>query len=327
MAEASEKKLIEGVIKKALRRQPPQVYDLLSDIFSRGGKRLRPILCLAAAEAVGLRKVAPLVPVASAIEMVHTFTLIHDDIEDGSELRRGKSCLHRLHGVPLAINAGDALFALAFEVAASSKLKPAVKSEILGKLAEAAVEVCEGQGLDIGWTKENRFNISEEEFLGMLRKKTGVLIAASLEIGGLYAGASRAQLRALQRFGEAVGMAFQIQDDLLNLVGDEKLYGKEIGGDIIEGKRTLMLIRFLSVATLEDKNKVLAVYRKEKKTQADIALTIKLMNDYGVFEYAKKRSAQMINEALLEFEAVFKRENAGKAKIVALARQLLDRKF
>lgn len=308
--------------------EPAGFYGLMRDYFERGGKRFRPAMCLLSFEACGGKNAGKVLPVAASLEMIHNFTLIHDDIEDGSELRRGKPCLHRTHGIPLSINAGDGLFALAFNSANAAGLPAKQAVKILGSMSGMVVSLCEGQHRDISWALSDRMDVSEADFMEMLLGKTGVLIGCAMEAGAIAAGAPPGKVRALREFGERVGMAFQIQDDILNLRGDEGKYGKEIGGDIREGKRTLMLIRTLSVATMADRQKLVEIYRKpqSKRGQKDIRTVIRMMEEYGAIDYARKRAAAMVSEAGNKLDKILPKSGA-KEKLLAIADFLVEREF
>ncbi len=308
--------------------QPEDFYGMMRDYFERGGKRFRPAMCLLSFEACGGKKARKILPVAASLEMIHNFTLIHDDIEDGSELRRGKPCLHRTHGVPLSVNAGDGLFALAFNSANATGLPAKQVVKIMGSISRMVVSLCEGQHRDITWAGSDRVDVDESEFMEMLKGKTGVLIGCAMEAGAIAAGAAPSKAKTLRAFGENVGMAFQMQDDILNLRGDEGKYGKEIGGDIREGKRTLMLIRTLSVATMADRQKLVEIYRRpqSKRGQKDIRTVINMMEEYGAIDYARKRAAAIVADARNKLDKTLPKSEA-KDKLLALADFLIEREF
>lgn len=308
--------------------KPGEFYDMMRDYFERGGKRFRPAMCLLSFEACSGRKTGKILPLAASLEMIHNFTLIHDDMEDGSELRRGKPCLHRTHGVPLSINAGDGLFALAFKTANSAELAAKQRLRIMDSISSMVVSLCEGQHMDISWALSGRMDVREEEFMEMLRRKTGVLIGCAMEIGAVAASAPPAKVRALREFGETVGMAFQIQDDILNLRGDEGKYGKEIGGDIREGKRTLMLIRTLSVATLADRQKMVEIYGRPQSRRGpkEIKQVIGMMEEYGAIDFARKKTAGMVAGARQKLDKTLS-DSRAKEKLLALADFLIEREF
>ncbi len=248
------------------------LWERAGEYPARGGKRLRPVMVLLGAREEGSEEGA--LGLAAAVELVHNFTLIHDDIEDSSRLRRGKPCLHIEHGVPLAINAGDALFASAFRLAAP------YGKEVVEFLARTVERVAEGQDMDLRWVREDYWP-DEKEYFEMVEKKTGELMGASLYLGALSKGVER---RDLYEFGKRLGVAFQLRDDLLNLVGDEGKMGKDWGSDITEGKRTLMAIKSLS----PELRGLMGTGRKE-----GIRRAIELM-EQGI-EYAERAARKLVD--------------------------------
>lgn len=233
----------------------PFLYDLARDYPGRGGKRFRPALLLLCNALAG-GEPARALPSAVAIELFQNFALVHDDIEDDSQLRRGSPALHRLHGIPLALNAGDLLFALVYEALQQNGalLGARAAGRVQRRFAELFRRTFEGQALDIGWCRAGYFP-NREEYERMIRLKTGWYSGRGpCQIGALIGGAKPALLEALGSFGELLGIGFQVQDDLLNLTADSAGsgprgtgggYGKERGGDIAEGKRTLIVIEML----------------------------------------------------------------------------------
>lgn len=208
-----------------------------------GGKRLRPAVLLLSADAVKKGSSIDLLPAALALELTHSFTLIHDDIMDGDEVRRGVPTVHTRWDEPTAILAGDVLFASAFEFLTMSDSPDNAKVRATSMLARTCVEICEGQHLDMSF--EERDDVSEGEYLKMVEKKTGALYAASAGIGSILAGGNPTYSSALYHFGQGIGMAFQIQDDLIDLLAPPEVSGKDQASDIREGKKTLIHIKAL----------------------------------------------------------------------------------
>ena len=232
-------------------REPRRyLYDLLSDYPQRGGKMMRPSMCIAAARLFG----APLedaMNTAVAIELLHNALLIHDDIEDGSEKRRGLPTLHLLHGVPLALNAGDTLTLMSFRPLLDNRVRigERLTLRIIEETERMARECAEGQAMELGWRRYNTTEIGDADYLEMVLKKTCWLSTIyPIRVGALIGSRDSMDLDPFLRYGFFLGAAFQIQDDLLNLVGDDG-YGKEVNGDIWEGKRTLMLIHAIRKST------------------------------------------------------------------------------
>lgn len=305
-------------------KEPQAVYKLIWDLLDRGGKRFRPVMCLLSCEAVGGDS-GKLLPIAASIEMFHSFTLVHDDIEDNSEMRRGKPCIHKLYGVPLAINAGDGLFSLVWEAMLLLEMPPRKVVGAQRILANAFRRVLEGQGVEIEWSKENRWDIREEDYLRMVSGKTGALIGAACEVGAYLGGGSRRQQKALREFGEVVGIAFQIQDDILNILGEEEKYGKEIGGDISEGKRTLMVVHALQKASPEDREKLLSTLSEKTKDEKKIHEAIGILKKYKAHEYARKKAEELIVKGKKELEKL--PQTDAKQRLLELADFLINRKL
>ena len=250
-----------------------ELYSIQKDYPLRGGKRFRPALLLLCAEWFGASYEDAL-PSAVALELFHNFALIHDDIEDSSLFRRGKPTLHHLHGIPLAINAGDSLFGMVYEILLTNRARFGDQKalDIIGLFNQVFRATFEGQAYDIGWVANNYFP-SREEYFEMIRRKTGVYSGRGpCQLGALIADAPPDILEKVGDFGEALGIGFQIKDDLLNLeedAGESKEYGKERGGDIREGKRTLITIHMLENLNSKDSEKLKAILLKPAEETLD----------------------------------------------------------
>ncbi len=290
---------------KAIR---PYLDDLIADYPMRGGKMMRSSLCIATARAFGADPEDALLT-AVAIELLHNALLIHDDIEDGSDERRGRPTLHHLHGVPLAVNAGDTLTLLSFQPLRDNvkRLGPRLAMQILEEAEHMAWESAEGQALELGWCRDNRMDVEDADYLTMILKKTCWLATIyPSRAGALIGSRGRAELDPFFRFGFFFGAAFQIQDDVLNLVGDAR-YGKELNGDLREGKRTLMLMhawRHAGAADRERLRQVLALPRAER-SDAHVDWMLALMEASGSVAYAVAMARGLAGAALREFEGIF----------------------
>jgi len=287
--------LISKHLSEILEGTPKELYGLMRDYPLRGGKHIRPFLCLQAAEVLG-GKAEDALSFALAAELLHNFSLVHDDIEDKSETRRGEPCLHLLHGDALAINAGDGLFALAFQVLHSAELPAEKVCEASALLADTATEMCEGQSLDIAWQNEKHIP-SEKEYFGMVYEKTGTLLAASLELGAIAAGGNEKDREILHDFGSSLGIAFQIQDDILDLVGDESVVGKTLGNDIIDGKRTLIAIHAMEKAKPSDSKRIRQILDAPRNTKSEIKECIELFSKYNAIDYARNVARGLVRES------------------------------
>jgi geranylgeranyl diphosphate synthase, type II len=268
------------------------LYDLLAEYPRRPGKMMRPSLCIATARAFGAR-LADAVPTAAAIELLHNALLIHDDIEDGSTQRRGRPTLHALHGVPLAINAGDTLTLMSLRPLLEniSAIGPRLSVRILAETQRMARESAEGQAMELGWRRDNTTEVDDAAYLEMVLKKTcwfGTIYPS--RVGALIGAQGTIALDPFIRFGFFLGAAFQIQDDLLNLVDDSQRYGKETDGDIWEGKRTLMLIRLLRRARPDERARVADILGRprEDRTAGEVDWIHRRMDAHGCVEYARQ---------------------------------------
>jgi geranylgeranyl diphosphate synthase type II len=244
----------------------PILYELMLDYPMRSAKALRPALCLATCRALGGRLEAGLRS-AAVLEFYHNAFLIHDDVEDGSHRRRDLPTLHQAHGTPIAINVGDAMLALALQPLLDnmSSLGLGKALRILETIARMARETAEGQAIELDWVRRARWDLSDADYVPMVQKKTSwYTFVAPMVIGGIIAGVPGDRLIELRRFATALGTGFQIQDDILNLIGAESLYGKEIGGDLWEGKHTLILLHAMRHATVADRERALAILGKAR---------------------------------------------------------------
>jgi geranylgeranyl diphosphate synthase type II len=226
------------------------LYDLTADYPTRGGRSLRASLCIAMARVFGA-SLEEAINSAVALELLHNAFLVHDDIEDESEERRGRPTLHQLHGVPLAINAGDALAVMSLRPLMENRrtLGPALALRILEEAERMARESVEGQAIELGWRRDNVIDLGDRDYLHMILKKTcWYTTIYPCRVGALIGSRDGVELDRYLRYAFFLGASFQIEDDLLNLTGDPARYGKEINGDILEGKRTLMLIRLFQAA-------------------------------------------------------------------------------
>jgi geranylgeranyl pyrophosphate synthase len=319
--------LIEEEIGKYINADmtPTELYAPLADLMARGGKRVRPAICMIACEAVGGDQ-KKAIKTSAAIEMIHNFTLVHDDIVDGSDMRRGKKCLHHIYGLDLTINAGDGLFSRSYELLYHNfeVLKPEKSLEIFGLLSTSVTRICEGQAMDISWSKNRRWDITKEDYFEMLKRKTGILISTSCECGAIIGDASGEQREALKAFGMDIGKAFQIQDDVLNLQGDEEDYGKEIGGDINEGKRTIIVIDTLEKCSPEEKRQLIGILDKESNSPNEIKEALDILKRYGAIERASKMAEELVAKAKKRLDSI--PDNHGKEILLALADYFIQRK-
>ena len=276
---------------------PVNLQEASVYLTEAGGKKLRPALTLIPAEAVGGSRENAL-KAGSAIELIHTFSLIHDDIMDNDDMRRGMPSVHKVWGEDVAILAGDTLFSKAFEIIINSNsevITPVQINNTLSTVADACVKICEGQALDMEF--ENRFDVSEDEYFEMIFKKTGALISASTKVGAIMGGADREVIDAMYEYGRLIGFAFQIQDDYLDLVSDEETLGKPIGSDIVKGKMTIIAVNALSNADDDDCEKLLKILKNNNNSQEDIDTAIDIFNKYGAIDYARNTALDCVKKS------------------------------
>lgn len=274
-------------------RKPAALYDPIRYVLSLGGKRLRPVLMLMAYNMYKDDVQNILMP-AIAIETYHNFTLLHDDLMDRAEVRRGKPCVHRKWNDNAAILSGDNMLVLAFHrmIQCNEKYMPTV----LRLFTETALEIDEGQQYDIDF--EDRSDVTEAEYIEMIRLKTSVLLACALKIGAVLGGASEQDADALYEFGEKLGLAFQLQDDYLDVYGDFKTFGKQIGGDIMCNKKTYMLINAQLSANKEQAQELNMWLNKENPVREEkVAAVTRLYDEIGVPQLVRDKINQYYQEA------------------------------
>lgn len=285
------------------------LYDLAADYPRRGGRAMRPSICIATARAFG-GALEDAVPAAVSIELMHNAMLIHDDIQDESELRRGRPALHREHGVALALNAGDLLALLALRplLDAQDRLGPWLCRRLFEETDRMARASAEGQAIELGWRRDNVLALGEADYLDLVLRKTAWLATIHpLRVGALLSPGGAPHLDALFRLGFLLGAAFQIQDDLLNLDGDPESYGKEIAGDIWEGKRSLMLLHVAAHATPAERERLAAMLsvEREGRAEADARWLRERMDHYGALEHAREVAHGLAGAAQVEADHVF----------------------
>ena len=322
-------KIIEKKIAGVMRnKKPASLYEPCNYILQGGGKRLRPFLVLISAKAVGA-EFKSAYNGALAVELLHNFTLVHDDIMDNADKRRSRPTLHIKYDTNTAILAGDSLAAVAYHYL----LKDCIDNDkrIMEIFTTGLIEVCEGQSLDKEF--ETKKNVSIKEYKIMIYKKTAALIEACCAIGGEIGKGSKKEIKSLREYGKNLGMAFQINDDLLDLIGDESEFGKSVGGDLAEGKKTYLFLRAMEKAKGKDKkelqklvqNKGLEnrIQKNKAKLQSEIKKYRKIYNDLGVFEDTKKEVLNYTKKALKALEEIKNRE--AQDSLIWLANVLLKR--
>jgi geranylgeranyl diphosphate synthase type II len=307
------------------------LHELIQDYPTRGGRMLRSTLCLSATVAMGA-ELEKALPAAVAIELLHNAFLIHDDIEDSSDLRRGTEALHKIHGIPLALNAGDALSAIALEALINSGSQLEGESAMrLVKQAQVTIRTTvEGQAMELGWRRDNNDDLSVSDYLTMIMKKTcSYTTVFPLQAAAIISGERYFTADDCVPFGIMLGCAFQIQDDLLNLLGDEVSYGKEMNGDLYEGKRTLMLIHLLNAVDAPDKARILNCMGtpREERSAEDVEWIVSMMGECGSLQFAREQANQLAGAAQHEGEKLAEHlpDSEERDFLLGLSRWVIER--
>ncbi len=295
-------------------RDPETLYFASRHLIKAGGKRLRPVLTLISAEAIG-RDWRRILPSAIAIETIHNFTLIHDDIMDRDEMRRGVPTVHKLYGEPIAILAGDTLFAEAFKILAKCDVDSRNIVRAMEMLADVCIKICEGQYMDLSF--EKRDYISEEEYLRMVEKKTAVLIACSCSIPAVLFD-ERRFVEPLWNFGFYCGIGFQIHDDVLDLIGKDKI-GKDWGSDLVEGKKTLVILKAMEMGIK------IEIFGKKKARREEIEEAVRKLEECGAIEYASKKAKEFVEKGKSYLKAL--PDSEAKNLLKEIADYLITREY
>ncbi len=314
-----QRKIIESKISKLLKnKKPVSLYEPCDYIIQSGGKRLRPLLVLLSAKAAG-GSFDQVYNAALAVELFHNFTLVHDDIMDNADKRRGRITLHKKYDLSTAILAGDSLIAIAYE----NLLKDCKENDksVLSTFTQGIVEVCEGQSLDKEF--EIRNYVSIKEYLVMIQKKTAALLEVCCSIGAQIGGGTKEEISALSKFGKNLGLAFQIQDDLLDIMADEAEFGKKIGGDLIEGKKTFLFLKALEKAKGKNLKSFKDVIKNKGIREDQVDEYRELYKKLGVIDETKKEIERYTKIALKQLSLI-KHENE-RETLIWLADTLLKR--
>jgi len=311
----------ESVLEEVeFKGEPAELYEPILYTLKLKGKRIRPVLTLMACELFG-GNIEDALPQAMAIEMFHNFTLIHDDIMDNAPIRRGKASVFTKWNPNIAILSGDTLFALAYQYV--QKADKDILPSVLDIFNKTAIEVCEGQQYDLSYESDN--HVTVEQYIDMIRLKTAVLFSASLKIGALIGGASLEDAHNLYDFGINIGIGFQLKDDLLDTFGDEEIFGKKTGKDILSNKKTFLYLKALEIADKADHKKLIDFYslknqNKEQKIESVKSIFRKLEIDRLTSEEINK----YYNFSVKSLEKVNVTEEE-KQKFLAIAKKMVDR--
>ena len=303
------------------KRQPNNLYEPIDYILGLGGKRIRPILTLMAAEVFDISFQKAL-PAAMAVEVFHNFSLVHDDIMDDAPLRRGKVTVHEKWDLNTGILSGDAMLILAYQY--FENYEPAIFKDLARLFSKTALEVCEGQQYDVDF--ENRDDVSIPEYLKMIEFKTAVLVAAALKMGAIIAETNAENANLIYDFGLNLGIAFQLQDDYLDCFGNPETFGKQVGGDIIENKKTYLYLKAMEFASAEEREELLHLYSIQPHDNAEKIASVKeIFVQTGAAESTQKAIEDF---TLKSFETVAKMQISEDKKMVlrAFGEKLMKRK-
>ena len=294
-------KTVNKYLNSKLKGDPKKLYDAAGHLIVNGGKRLRPYMVIKSCQILK-GKVSDAVPAAGAVEMVHNFTLVHDDIMDKDEMRHGVPTVHKKFGMPIAILAGDVLFSKAFQVIIDSKLSSDATIQLVSRLAKACVDVCEGQLLDVKMGEEKKIP-TQAEYITMVGKKTAALFDVSCAMGAICATNKVKDISNLSSFGRNLGIAFQIIDDLIGVMGDAKITKKPVGNDLREGKKSLPILMAIKLAKGDEKKVILKAFENSKISRGDLNKAVEVIRSLGIektvrgqaLKYAEKAEKSLKN--------------------------------
>ena len=301
-------------------KYPYTLYDPLNYIMSGGGKRIRPLLVLLASEAFG-GKTEDSLNAAIAVEILHNFTLVHDDIMDNASTRRGRETIHKKWDVNAAILVGDELIGLSYRALLGSNT--ANIGDVVKAFTDGVIEVCEGQALDKEF--ELSSDVSLSDYIIMIKKKTAALLKTSAVIGAIIGKADKLEINSIGIYSEDIGLAFQIQDDLLDVFADEGEFGKKIGGDILEKKKTYLYLKALEILKGKDRDDFLYLYNSDSADDEKLKSVIKVYNDICVIESARneiKKYTDIANKSLMAVK-----NDASRKKLEQFSDMLLNRNY
>lgn len=315
-----QEKINDSISNEKIGREPFSLYDPINYTLESGGKRIRSVLVLMTCNLFS-DNIEKAIKPAIGLEIFHNFTLLHDDIMDHADIRRGNPTVHKKWNENTAILSGDAMFIKAYEYFLGCE-SPNFR-DILKVFNNTALEVCEGQQYDIEF--ENRSNVTEQEYLRMIELKTSVLLAAALKIGALLGGADKSDANLLYEFGRNIGLGFQLQDDLLDVYGDAAVFGKQIGGDIVANKKTFMLIKARELAKGEDKNRLNdLLLSKDIERDIKVDAVTEIYNRLNIRNLVQNKIKELNHKALDYLNRVSVDEYK-KSELKKLAEKLIKR--
>ena len=302
-------KIVNRYLVSKLKGNPHELYSAASHLIVSGGKRLRPYMVMKSCEMLG-GNTKNTINASSAIEMVHNFTLVHDDIMDNDEMRHGVTTVHKKFGMPIAILAGDVLFSKAYQVVSSTNLPSNSVIKLVSRLAKSCVDVCEGQLLDIRMADSEKIP-SQSQYIKMIEKKTAALFEVSCAMGAICANAKQKDVSNLSSFGKNLGIAFQITDDLIGVLGDPKVTKKPVGNDLREGKKSLPILLAINRAKGENSEIILKAFGNSFATQDNIENALKIIRRLKIektVRYQAQLYAQRAEKSLRSYSGSAKKD-------------------
>lgn len=310
----------EGINSLPYDRKPQSLYEPIIYTMSQGGKRIRPVLTLLSYY-MFRDDIRQALPCAMGLEMYHNYTLLHDDLMDNADMRRGNMTVHKKWDANTAILSGDSMLVLSYQL--MSQCPQEMLQHVIDTFTITALEIGEGQQYDMDF--EKRTDVTEEEYIEMIRLKTSVLLACAAKIGAILAGASSEEQNHAYRFGEQLGLAFQLQDDFLDVYGDEKVFGKKIGGDITSNKKTYMLIKALERAEGIDKQQLeYWIEAQEFDRSEKVNAVTEIYTRLGIDTLAKERIDKYFTSALNHLDAISAPAER-KAELLSFVQQMMRR--
>ena len=298
MNEVSIKKTAKTVnhfLNSQIKGEPAQLYKAAAHLIVNGGKRLRPYMVLKSSQLLGGNSKYSMIA-AGAIEMVHNFTLVHDDIMDNDEMRHGVPTTHKKFGIPIAILAGDVLFSKAYQVVSKSNLPSKSIMELVTRLSKACVDVCEGQLLDIKMAESKKIP-TQMQYIKMISKKTAALFDVSCAMGAICAKSKNKDIVNLSSFGKNLGIAFQITDDLIGVMGDPKITKKPVGNDLREGKKSLPILLAIKKAKGKNKRIILHAFGNQKAKKKEIEDAVRIIKSLGIEKFVRNQALNYAEKA------------------------------
>ena len=307
----------EELGKIAYPNTPQKLYQPIDYVMGLGGKRMRPILLLMAHQLFD-ENIEKAISPALGIEIFHNFTLLHDDIMDNAPIRRGKQTVHEKWNKNVAILSGDTMLVQAYQLL--SDVDKSIVKEMIAVFSKAATQVCEGQQWDMDF--EIQKDVTLQEYLKMIEYKTAVLLAASLQIGGITANASKENQNNLYHFGLNMGIAFQLKDDLLDAFGNPDEFGKQIGGDIIANKKTFLYLKALQLANDKQKESLVNYFKTQEQTEQKVMGVKTIFTDLDIPKHTKDMMKAYYTKAMKHLDAI---DSDNKAPLITFSEKLMDR--